>query len=78
MRLHIEDKIGHTLLLGKGFRLKKLAFADGKEPPEDGIHGQQGGRHSTRGLQKISARQTSSSCGSFHKPYGERFNAGLV
>jgi hypothetical protein len=78
MRLRIEDKIGRALLLGKGFGLKKLALLDGKEPPEDGIHGQQGGRHSTRGLQKISTRETSSSGGPFHERDGERFNAGLV
>ena len=78
VRLHVEDEIGRALLLGKGFRLKEFDLADVEEPSEDGIHGQQRGRHPARGLQKISARETSSSCGPFHERDGKLFNAGLV
>ena len=78
VRLHVEDEIGRALLLGKGFRLKEFDLADVEEPSEDGIHGQQRGRHPARGLQKISAGKSSSCSGLFSKRRGDMFDAGLV
>ena len=78
VRLHVEDEIGRALLLGKGSRLEQFNFSNVEEPPKDRVHGQQRGGHPARGLQKISARETSSSCGPFHERDDKLFNAGLV
>lgn len=78
MRLHVEDEIGRALLLGKGSRLEQFNLSNVEEPPKDRVHGQQRGGHPARGLQKISARETSSSCGPFHERDDKLFNAGLV
>ena len=78
MCLHIEDKIGRALLLGKGCRFKQFDLSNVKELPEDRVHGQQRGGHPTGRFEKVSTRETLSSCGPFHKRDGKRFNASLV
>ena len=47
MRLHIEDKVGRALLLGKGCRFEQLDLSNVKELSEDRVHGQQRSRHPT-------------------------------
>ncbi len=78
MRLHIEDKIGRALLLGKGCRFKQFDLSNVKELPKDRVHGQQRGCHPTGRLEKVSTRETSSNCGPFHERDGELFNTSLA
>ena len=78
MRLHIEDEIGRTLLLGKGGRLEQFNLSNVEEPPKDRVHGQQRGGHPACRLEKVSSGKASSCSGLFSKRRGNLFDAGLV
>jgi hypothetical protein len=77
MRLHIEDKIGRTLLLGKSCRFKQFDLHNVEQLPKERGQSQQRVCHPAGRLEKVSARETSSNCGPFHERGGELFNTSL-